>query len=102
MKYEELALVNQQLAGMLKSGIPLEGALRQLSANMRRGRLREELQALEADLAKGVPLKEALATRALPEFYVKMVQLGARTGDLRELLVGDAGLLSTDSSGRHD
>src|SRR5256885_7805883 len=49
MKLEELAFVNQQLAGMLKSGIPLEGALRQLCANMRRGQLRVELEALEAD-----------------------------------------------------
>ena len=54
MKYEELAFVNQQLAGMLKTGIPLEGALRQLCAQMRRGRLRAELEALEADLAAGV------------------------------------------------
>ena len=86
MKYEELAFVNQQLAGMLKSGIPLEGALRQLCANMRRGRFRAELEALEADLAKGVPLKEALSTRKLPEFYVKMIRLGTQTGDLPGVL----------------
>ena len=30
MKLDEFAFVNQQLAGMLKSGVPLEGALRQL------------------------------------------------------------------------
>ena len=77
MNYEELAFVNQQLAGMLKSGIPLEGALRQLCANMRRGPCRTELEALERDLARGVPLKDALASRKLPEFYVRMIQLGA-------------------------
>jgi type II secretory pathway component PulF len=86
MKYEELAFVNQQLAGMLKSGIPLEGALRQLCSNMRSGRLRAELEALEADLAKGVPLQDALNARRLPEFYVRMLQLGARTGDLPGVL----------------
>jgi type II secretory pathway component PulF len=86
MNYEQLAFVNQQLAGMLRSGIPLEGALRQLCVNMRRGRFRTELEALEADLAKGVPLKEAMAARPLPEFYVKMVQLGAQTGDLPGVL----------------
>src|SRR5205823_5405350 len=79
MKYEELAFVNQQLAGMLKSGIPLEGALRQLCVNMRRGQYRTELDALEKDLAKGVPLKEALSARKLPEFYVRMIQLGVLT-----------------------
>jgi len=86
MNHEELAFVNQQLARMLNSGIPLEGALRQLCTNMRRGRFRGELEALEADLAKGVPLKEALNTRKLPEFYVKMIQLGAQTNDLPGVL----------------
>ena len=86
MKYEELAFVNQQLAGMLKSGIPLEGALRQLCVNMRRGQYRTELDALEKDLAKGVPLKEALSARKLPEFYVRMIQLGAQSNDLPGVL----------------
>jgi type II secretory pathway component PulF len=86
MKYEELAFVNQQLAGMLKSGIPLEGALRQLCTNMQRGRFRAELERLEADLAQGVPLRDALTARKLPEFYVKMLQLGAQTNDLPGVL----------------
>jgi type II secretory pathway component PulF len=87
MKYEELAFVNQQLAGMLRSGIPLEGALRRLCEDMRRGRLRTELEALEADLAGGAPLSEALDRRALPDFYRRMIQLGARTGDLPGVLI---------------
>ena len=78
MKLDEFAFVNQQLAGMLKSGVPLEGALRQLCETMRRGELRDELQALEADLAQGAPLREALAKRKLPEFYVRMIQVGAQ------------------------
>lgn len=86
MNSEQLAFVNQQLAGMLKSGIPLEGALRQLCLNMRQGDLRRELEALEADLAKGLPLRQALAARALPEFYVKMLQMGAQTNDLPGVL----------------
>jgi type II secretory pathway component PulF len=86
MKHEALAYVNQQLAGMLRSGIPLEGALRQLCADMKAGALREELQQLEADLAKGTPLREALAARKLPEFYVRMLQLGAQGNDLPGVL----------------
>ena len=45
---------------MLRDGIPLEGALRRLCQEMRRGKLRDELQSLEADLAKGTPMAEAL------------------------------------------
>ena len=61
MKNDEFAFFNQQLAAMLRDGIPLEGALRRLCQEMRRGNLRDELQALEADLAKGTPMAGALA-----------------------------------------
>lgn len=86
MNLNEFAFVNQQLAGMLKSGLPLEGALRQLSQTMRRGALRDELTALEADLARGTPLAQALAARQLPEFYVRMMEVGARSNDLPAML----------------
>ena len=86
MKYDELAYVNQQLAAMLREGIPLEGGLRQLCASMRKGLLRSELQLLEADLAGGAPLDQAVARRQLPEFYRLMLQAGARGHDLPGLL----------------
>jgi len=86
MKYDELAFVNQQLATMLREGIPLEGSLRQLCATMQKGRLRAELQLLEKDLAGGAPLAQAAARRKLPEFYGLMLQIGARGHDLPGLL----------------
>ena len=86
MKNDEFAFLNQQLAAMLRSGIPLEGALKQLCAGIKTGALRAELQALEADLAAGTPLKEALARRQLPEFYKRMVELGVRSNDLPGVL----------------
>lgn len=86
MKYDEFAFVNQQLADMLKSGIPLEGALRQLSENMHRGKLRAELERLGADLSNGVPLGDALKQRRLPGFYVRMIQVGAQSNDLPGML----------------
>lgn len=60
MDLEQLAFVNQQIGGMLKAGIPLEGALRQVSARMARGGLRDELQQFETALAQGTPVAEAL------------------------------------------
>ena len=87
MKYDELAFVNQQLAGMLQTGIPLEGALKQLCANMRRGLLRAELEALEAALAQGVPLADAVSARKLPPLYVAMVRVGVQSGDLPGVLM---------------
>jgi type IV pilus assembly protein PilC len=85
MNYEAFAFFNQQLAGMLRDGIPLEGSLKQLSSGMR-GRLRLEIELLEADLAKGMLLNEALARRELPEFYKRMVEIGARSNDLPGVL----------------
>ncbi|MFO1496947.1 MAG: type II secretion system F family protein [Verrucomicrobiota bacterium] len=71
---------------MLRSGIPLEGALRQLSSSLRRGALKEELQQLEADLAKGLPLGEALANRNFPDLYRRMVVVGTQGSDLPGIL----------------
>lgn len=82
MKNDEFAFFNQQLAAMLRDGIPLEGALRRLCEEMRRGALRDELQALEADLAKGTPIADALAARRLPELYKRMMLVGVKSGDL--------------------
>jgi type II secretory pathway component PulF len=82
MKKEDFAFFNQQLAAMLRDGIPLEGALRRLCQDMRRGKLRDELQALEADLANGVPMADALKTRQLPELYKRMILVGVKSGDL--------------------
>ena len=82
MKYDEFAFFNQQLAAMLRDGIPLEGALRRLCQEMRRGSLRDELSALEADLAKGAPMADALAPRQLPELYKRMILVGVKSGDL--------------------
>lgn len=82
MKYDEFAFFNQQLAAMLRDGIPLEGALQRLCEDMHRGTLRDELRALEADLARGMPMSEALPARHLPELYKRMVMVGVKSGDL--------------------
>src|SRR4051812_2155706 len=86
MNQDEFAFFNQQLAAMLRDGIPLEGGLRQLCAGMKAGQLRDELQRFEADLSKGTPIKEALASRELPPLYKRMVMLGVRSNDLPGVL----------------
>jgi type II secretory pathway component PulF len=86
MNHEQFSFFNHQLAGMLKSGLPLESSLKQLSASMRRGPLRDEIERLEADLAQGTPLEEALSRRKLPELYVAMLRAGIRGNDLPGVL----------------
>ncbi len=86
MNLDEFAFLNQQLAGMLKSGIPLEAALRQVCAGMRRQRWRTEFERLQTDLSQGVPLEKALDTRKLPDLYKQMLKVGAKSNNLSGLL----------------
>ena len=86
MNHEQLAFFNHQLAGMLKTGLPLEGSLRQIASSMRSGELRDEIEKLERDLAQGIPLEEAIVSRQLPDVYKAMVRTGARSGDLPGVL----------------
>jgi type II secretory pathway component PulF len=86
MKNDEFAFLNQQLAAMLRDGIPLEGALKRLCADMKRGTLRSELEKLEADLSKGTPLTAALGGRQLPDLYKRLLLVGARSNDMPGVL----------------
>jgi type II secretory pathway component PulF len=86
MNQDEFAFFNQQLAAMLREGIPLEGALRQLAATMQGGLLRDEIEALAADLARGTPLPQALPNRRLPLLYQRLLAVGAQGNDLPGIL----------------
>lgn len=86
MNLDEFSFFNQQWAGMLRSGIPLEGALKQLAKSMERGKLKTELEALQKDLAEGVPLPDAIRRRQLPKVYVEVLSAGARSGNLPGVL----------------
>jgi type II secretory pathway component PulF len=87
MNYDEFAFFNQQLALMLREGIPLEGALKQLAQGMRVGSLRSEIEQLGADLSRGTPLKEALARRDLPPLYIRLLEVGVQSNDLPGILI---------------
>ena len=86
MNYDEFAFFNQQLAAMLRDGIPLEGALARLSAEMKRGGLRLELEQLGSDLASGIPLNEAVRARKFPELFRQLLEIGQASDDLPGVL----------------
>lgn len=86
MNAEQLAFANQQLAAMLRDGLPLAGALKELSATLGSGRLRDELQALEADLASGRTVADAVSRRRLPPLYARLLTAGSQSGDLATAL----------------
>lgn len=88
MKLDELALANQQLADMLKSGMPLEGALREVCESCARGSVKAEFSALERDLAAGKSLEDAIDQRNLPELYQHTLKAGAKSNQLPAVLNG--------------
>lgn len=98
MNDDEFAFFNQQLAAMLRDGIPLEGALRRLCADMRDGAMKTELQSLEASLAKGTPLRDAARACRLPELYQRLLEVGAQSNDLPGVLT----LLADHYQRRHN
>ena len=53
---------------------------------MRRGKLCDEIEKLEADLEQGTPLEEALGRRKLPDLYVAMLRAGIKSNDLPGVL----------------
>ena len=86
MKYEEFAFFNQQLAAMVRDGIPLEGAVQRLCGEMRHGPLRAELTKLGDDLAKGRPFARSRATPTTARTLPPDAQVGAQTNDLPGVL----------------
>jgi type II secretory pathway component PulF len=86
MNYDEFAFFNQQLGSMLHDGIPLEGALKQLCTGMRHGPLRKQVEQVGNELSRGTSLKDALSRSEAPEFYRRMVEIGARSNDLPGML----------------
>lgn len=82
MKYEDLSWFNQQLAAMLREGLPVSGALRELTSTMNRGDLRTQFEAVHSRLEQGESLDRAVLQTNLPPLYKAMVAAGVKSGDM--------------------
>ena len=85
---EELATLNEEIAGMAKAGLPLDEGLRHLAEEMGGGKLKQLTLDIANDLRAGKTLPEALAhqDKALPPYYSCLVSAGIRTGNLADVL----------------
>src|SRR5205823_11455408 len=85
---EDLIILNEEIAGMARAGLPLDQGLAALARDMTRGRLRSVTAALADDLKAGRTLPEALQRqgRRLPPFYAALVAAGVRSGNVAEVL----------------
>ena len=86
MNTEELAFVNRQLAGMLKSGIPLEAGLKKMTESMSSGRLKDQLGQLGEHLEKGQAVEQAVEGLDLPDIYKRLLVLGQESQSMPKVL----------------
>lgn len=80
---EQLVALNDEIASLVRGGVPLELGLRELGRDSA-GRLHEISTALSARMTSGASLSEALSAegRLLPPAYRTVVEAGIRAGRL--------------------
>ncbi len=86
---EDFKSFNQQLALLIKSGLPLETGLQLLAADAPRGRRVSVLSHISADLQAGLTLPQAVEKHRneFPADYALLLDAGIRTNNLSDVLV---------------
>ncbi len=79
---------NQQLAALVRAGLPILQAISMLARRQSHPVLRSVLRDVEARIREGTPLSQAFASRSdvFPRLYVAAVLAGERSGNLDEML----------------
>ncbi len=87
-KLQELATFTQQLANLLKSGMPLTVALNSMTHLETKGIAADVSRELKQDVMEGRSLSDAMAKqpRIFSDLYVNMVRAGESSGALVEVL----------------
>lgn len=87
-KLQELATYTQQLANLLKAGMPLTMALHSMAGLTSKGIPGAVSQQLKQDVIEGRSLSDALARQSnvFPELVINMVRAGEQSGALEEVL----------------
>ena len=86
---EDFKSFNQQLALLIKSGLPLETGLQVLAADAPRGRRVSVLSHISEDLQSGLTLPQAVEKHRgeFPPDYARLLDAGIRTNNLSDVLV---------------
>jgi general secretion pathway protein F len=92
MTLDDLIALNDEIAGLVRCGVPLEAALAELGGDLP-GRLRRCAALLAERTARGESLAQAIAAEAgqLPPAYRAVVEAGLRSGRLSAALESVAG-----------
>ncbi len=84
----DIALITRQFATLVRSGLPIEEALRAVSEQCEKPRLKSMLMAVRARIMEGQTLASALSAfpRAFPDLYRATVSAGEQSGHLDTVL----------------
>ncbi|MDP7009999.1 MAG: type II secretion system F family protein [Verrucomicrobiota bacterium] len=74
------------MAGMLKSGIPLEAGLKKMTESMSSGQLKDQLGQLGGRLEKGQAVEQAVEGLDLPDTYKRLLVLGQKSQSMPKVL----------------
>ncbi|MDY0167028.1 MAG: type II secretion system F family protein [Thermoguttaceae bacterium] len=87
LNLDELAAINEELAALVRAGMPLEPALKRLAGDMP-GRLGRRARELAKRLGRGEALDDVLADPKMgfPPMYVAILRAGQRSGRLAPAL----------------
>jgi type II secretory pathway component PulF len=87
-RLQELATYTQQLANLLRAGMPLTMALHSMSSLTSKGIPGTVSQQLKQDVIEGRSLSDAMARQGdiFPELVINMVRAGEQSGALEEVL----------------
>ncbi len=87
-KLEELAMYTQQLANLLRAGMPLTMALRSMESLSTKGIPSEVSRQLKQDVTEGRSLSDAMMRQGqvFPDLVINMVRAGEQSGALEEVL----------------
>jgi type IV pilus assembly protein PilC len=88
VKANDFLLFNQQLAALIRAGIPILQAISMLQKRTPSARLRDVLGAVEDQIRGGSALSEAFAAQGpiFPRIYTASILAGERSGALDEVL----------------
>jgi type IV pilus assembly protein PilC len=87
-KLQELATYTQQLANLLRAGMPLTMALHSMSSLTSKGIPGRVSEQLKQDVIEGRSLSDAMARQneIFPELVINMVRAGEQSGAMEEVL----------------
>jgi type II secretory pathway component PulF len=88
LSLEEFILLNEEIAGMARAGLPLDQGLAVLADEMGRGKLQNVTAQIAVDLKSGLTLPQAVEKHAgrLPAYYAKLLAAGIRSGRVSDVI----------------